>query len=160
MNDNKICKKCGKTLDIYDEEICFRCCLQESQENFQFSAEEQNFTQTSKANFYNNSSFQKKYRIDFKYILMCILGIISIFIIVGATFFDMMDVFLNIVSLINRIGRGNYFIGTIVFVLAFWGAIQIFRGFCAMCDNGKISSTFNVILTIAGYIALLYAVSY
>lgn len=156
MKNNNTCEKCGRTLDTTEENVCFKCWLQDKQDSLE---EEENLNINSHLNNNTPKNVSAKKQYFLKNIGWIIVSIIGVLIIVCATLFDMIKIFSNFIDIANNIGNGNLIVGIIVLSLAFWGAVQIFRGFCEMCDSGKIASTLNAILTIAGYIALLYAVS-
>ncbi len=73
----------------------------------------------------------------------------------GVEFYEILGYCVNFIKIV---GKGSLIIGIVILPLSIYGAIQIFRGFCALCDQDKISSHWNFILTIISILTLLFAI--
>lgn len=87
--------------------------------------------------------------------LIVIFGLVAMLYSAGVGLYKFFDV---CIKFIKNVGNGSWVVGIILLPLSVYGAIQIIRGFCSLCDEGKINSTWNVILTIASILALFFAV--
>lgn len=92
-------------------------------------------------------------------ILQTLIFIICITLMILATGIQFYEIFRHCAKFVKIIGNGSWITGVILLPLSIYGVIQIVKGFCSLCDEGKINSTWNCILTIASIIALFFAVS-
>ncbi len=155
-NKNNVCKNCGIALISGEEELCFRCWLNQETKRLE---QEENKKQPSSSEKTDKESPQikpKKEKPSFLDIGCSIFAIIGIIIILLCTMDYVIDFLKNFIDTSKIIGDGNILIGIIILPLAIWGGIQMFRGFCEMCDSRKIDSALSFIFTILGYIALFY----
>lgn len=91
-------------------------------------------------------------------ILISLLIMLLIALIIFATGIQFYEIFKYCARFVKIVGNGSWVIGVILLPLSIYGAIQIFKGFCSLCDQ-EINSIWNCILTIASIIALFFAVS-
>lgn len=157
LNKNRACKNCGATLISGEEELCFRCWLEQESKRLKQENPKNQTPSNEEVNKDIPSINDNKYSLkDMGWILW---GIISVIIILIFVIIGMARYFSNFINMAENISNGNIIVGIILLPLAIWGGIQMFRGFCEMCDNGKINSSLSFISTIAGYIALFYALT-
>lgn len=106
----------------------------------------------------NSQNIKNKIKSILKDVLYAILFIFCILLILFSTGVELYKIGGYCKDFIITVGNGSWVVGIILLPLSVYGAIQIVRGFCSLCDEGKINSTWNFILSIASIIALFFTV--